>query len=373
MMRFATVLCALLAVNPAAAQSPDHPRNEVSGDRGWRAEWDRTIAAAKQEGEVNIAHSVVPTVRRIVEPLWAREFPDIKLKSTVGNEGWATRVREERRIDKYLHDVFLGGPSAGLFQIAQDALDPLVPALILPDVRDPDTWGGWDNVFADRNRNRVFGYTVLASSFWYDANLVPRDKVEALGFKVLLDPAYKGKISWWDPRLSGAGSVYADLIARIESWDVLKKIIVDQDSKFYPDAQSLTEAFVRGKLVFSIGANLETRLDAQYKDLASQFNVRQIGNTPNVSYIAYGSSVLALANRAAHPNAARLFVNWFLTKDVQLEVLKGLQHNSPRRDMPRITKDDAVPLPGLAYMRLQREQETLEREALVERIKELRP
>jgi len=339
----------------------------------WKAEWDRVVAAAKAEGEVQIAHSVVPTVRRAIEPLWAKEFPDIKMKSSVGNEGWAARVREERRIGKYLHDVFLGGPSAGLFQIAEEAMAPIVPALILPDVADPATWGGWDNVFADRNRDRVFGYTVLASSFWYDAKAVPRETIERAGFKVLLDPAYKGKISWWDPRQSGAGSVYADLIARIEGWDTLKKIIVDQDSKFYPDAQSLTEAFVRGKLVFSIGANLETRLEAQYKEIAAQFNVRQIGNTPNVSYIAYGSSVLGLMSRAAHPNAARLFVNWFLTKEVQLEVLKGLQHNSPRRDMPRITKDDAVPLPGLNYMRLQRERETLERDALIDRIKELRP
>jgi iron(III) transport system substrate-binding protein len=339
----------------------------------WRAEWDKIVAAAKKEGEINVAHSVVPTVRRVIEPLWAKVFPDIKMKSSVGNEGWATRVKEERRIGKYLHDIFLGGPSAGLFEIAQEALDPIVPALILPEARNEASWGGWANVFADKARNRVFGYTVLASSFWYDANAVPRDKVEAQGFKVLLDPAYKGRISWWDPRLSGAGSVYADLINRIEGWDTLKRIIVDQESIFYPNAQTLTEAFVRGKLAFSIGANLETRLEAQFKEIASQFKVRQIGNTPNVSYIAYGSSVLALANKPVNPNAAKLFVNWFLTKEVQVPVLTGLQHNSPRRDLPQITKDDAVPRPGLTYLRLQREQEALEREALIDRIKELMP
>ena len=42
---------------------------------------------------------------------------------------------------------------------------------------------------------------------------------------------------------------------------------------------------------------------------------------------------ITLANKAPHPNAAKLFLNWFLTKEGQTSWAKNTLLNSRRRDV----------------------------------------
>jgi ABC-type Fe3+ transport system substrate-binding protein len=42
------------------------------------------------------------------------------------------------------------------------------------------------------------------------------------------------------------------------------------------------------------------------------------------------ASTLWLVNRAPHPNAAKLFVNWLLTKDAQVQWAREVEQNSRR-------------------------------------------
>ncbi len=339
----------------------------------WKAEWDRTVAAAKAEGAVDLAATQNPIVRRVVESLWPKAYPEIKLGGAPAGGGWGQRVMAERKIGKYLYDVYLSGPSPVVYGVAEQVLDPLPPALILPDVKDPKTWGGWENAFADRNNNRVLAFATFTGTIWYNASVVPKAEADRLGFKVLLDPKYKGKIAWWDPRGgSGAGTTYAHLIMKVEGWDTLKKIIVDQKSVFYPSAQAATEAFVRGTAVFSIGANLNNRLE-QFRKAGLKFDIRPLGNTPTTAHLAYGGTAIGIMNHPPHPNAAKVFVNWFLTKEVQAALLPKLHHNSRRVDMPIFTKPWIAAIPGKKYFELQNEAASKERHQIVARLKEWRP
>ena len=69
-------------------------------------------------------------------------YPDIYLKlSPIGARDFANRTMAERRAGKYLVDVFTGGTtSPTLVLVPANAVDPIRPALILPEVSDESLW-----------------------------------------------------------------------------------------------------------------------------------------------------------------------------------------------------------------------------------------
>ena len=50
--------------------------------------------------------------------------------------------------------------------------------------------------------------------------------------------------------------------------------------------------------------------------------------------MATGFGGLALPGKAPHPHAARLYINWLLTKEGQTLLAKGLAYASRRLDVP---------------------------------------
>ena len=48
-----TMICALIFLTSLSGHVPEGRPAEPSGNPGWEAEWERTIKAAEQEGEVS--------------------------------------------------------------------------------------------------------------------------------------------------------------------------------------------------------------------------------------------------------------------------------------------------------------------------------
>ena len=57
-------------------------------------------------------------------------------------------------------------------------------------------------------------------------------------------------------------------------------------------------------------------------------------------------------NKAAHPNAAKVFLNWLLSKEGQLAWQKKSDNNSLRTDIPKdmLSDPDSVPKAGGQYL-----------------------
>ena len=53
------------------------------------------------------------------------------------------------------------------------------------------------------------------------------------------------------------------------------------------------------------------------------------------SHLSSGAGSIALINRARHPNAARVFINWFLSRKGQTAWQKNTDRNSLRTDIPK--------------------------------------
>ena len=204
----------------------------------------------------------------------------------------------------------------------ENVLVLLAPEFILPDVKDPATWGGWDNVFMDKAGKYVFGMSAALKSPYYNTAQVSPDKIAQLGLKTLLDPAYKGKILWHDPLVSGSGQTFAYVLRTRLGDDALRQLILDQKIVFMAQQDQVVEAMARGVGWIGIGPFVRAHLEP-YLAAGVKMDVRAFGNDPSMNEMGTGGAGLYVYNKRPHPNATRVFVNWILSKDIQLGLAKA--------------------------------------------------
>jgi ABC-type glycerol-3-phosphate transport system substrate-binding protein len=146
----------------------------------WEQEWERTVKAAEQEGQV-----VVYKIAHDSEWLaFQKRFPKIKVVLISGNAAQIQqRLLAERRAEKFLADVVRlgGGTSTSLYKAK--ALDPIAPALLLSEVKDASKWFDGKHHYNDIDNQYVFVYAAFP--------------LHLLGYhQKLVDP--KSLTSYWD-------------------------------------------------------------------------------------------------------------------------------------------------------------------------------
>ncbi len=334
----------------------------------WKQEWEKTLAAAKAEGTVVVGMAPRVDQRNFLQKQWKEDFPDIELSLTmISTSKFIPAINAERQAGKYLWDVWNSGPNRNL--VGSKLVDPLLPELILPEVKDPAIWGGWDNGFYDSERKYDLALANDLESPYYNAKVVSPDVVKAKGLKILLDPAYRGKIVWFDPRITGPGEPYLPFIVKVLGEDGLKKLVVDQEVVFVSSLNEAAQAIVRGKALFAIAGRPQSDL-ASFYQAGLKLDVRQIGNTPETAYLGTAGSTVAVFNQRPHPNAARIFVNWIASKRVGELLSKATGYDSRRRDVPPIDPNFTV-IQGAKYIESQRPEN--DGHVFMEKVREWRP
>lgn len=305
----------------------------------WKAEWEKTLQAAKKEGQVTIYFY---RYGRVLEA-FQKEYPEIKVVSVTGRgTQLTTRIMAERRADKYLADVYSGGAN-GAFNVLYKArvLDPLKPLLVLPEVVDESKWYGGEHRYADPDGKYIYAYLANPS----DAQLSYNAKlVEPKTFKShwdLLHPKWKGKIVSLDPRDTGLGATMQFLYYHPEIGpEFIRKFFGGMDITFSKNFPQMTDWLAREKFAICMGCKDSMQAKRQGLDV-DDFDT---GVWKEGGSFSTGGGSLSLLNRAPHPNAAKVFINWFLSPRGQ----KTLQHLGDPHDPPNsrridISKDE-VPL-----------------------------
>ena len=320
----------------------------------WRAQWETTLAAAKQEGRVVVFGPPGDSSRQALTAFQST-YPEIQVEF-FGARGadFITRVLAERRADQYLADVHVGGTGGIIGDlIPAGALDPLKPALIRPEVLDDSHWyNGFDWGFMDRERQRVFSYTSYVSwSVFVNRDVIPEGEFTRLDD--LLDPKYRGKISINEPRDSSAGAFHSVVIIKQLGTDAYRKLLTEQDISVHPDTRQQVETLVRGTRPIGIGVSQAPLLEFQKQGLGR--NVRPL-ELPEASALTGGFGGCAcLMNRAPHPNAARVYLDWLLSREGQTHWNRAYPANSRRLDVEPV--DPAtLPRPGIDYFVVEREE-----------------
>lgn len=315
-------LFSLVLVHLAVAQTkPD-----------WQERWERTLAEAKREGKVVVYGPPGATAREALTKGFEKAFSGISV-GFLGGSGAAIgpRVITERRGGQYLVDVFVGSPVMLMNTLRPEkALDPLDQALILPEAQEPKAWRGKRLEFSDKERRWVVmmtGYVHLEVAV--NSNLVKASEVRA--FKDLLDPKWKGKIALTDPRIIGPGQVgFTFLYHNKKLGPDYIRALGKQEITLLRDHRLLAEGVGRGK--YPIGLFPQPTQIQQV--ISAGLPVHTMGKLVEGSALATGFGGLALANRAPHPNAAAVYINWLLTKDGQTLLSRGLAYASRRLDVP---------------------------------------
>ncbi|MSQ27085.1 MAG: extracellular solute-binding protein [Dehalococcoidia bacterium] len=326
------------ACAPSASPPPAAPASGAApapaAKAAWEQQWDRLVDAAKQEGKLAVTFTGAGAGYRKIGESFEQAFPGVTVEVTTFASAslFAPRVIQERNAGVYTWDVAALSINDTLMSlIPAGAIDPIRPVLFRPDVVDDTVWHkGFEFGFADNAKKWGYSYN------WYKqgAILVNTDLVrdgEVQSARDLLNPKWKGKIILADPRTIGSTSVPLTGIRLKLGDEVVKQLLIDQEPVISRDVRQLSQWLAQGRYAMGYGVT-----DAILDDFKAQ------GLGQNLKHIDIPEAIIPqmtgiyAMNRAPHPNAARLFVNWFLTKEGQGIYTRNALLNSRRKDVPII-------------------------------------
>jgi len=339
--------CAPSAAPPApSSPAPASPGSSAAG-AAWEQEWEKTLAAAKKEGRVDLGWIQGPygSVKPLVED-FAKAFPGITPELTVMPSGslMLPKILQEHKAGVYSFDLVNMAYDHAKALPVEGALQPLRPVIFRPDVLDDKAWkDGFEAGWLDPEKRYGYIYVqYVVTLLWVNSDLVKDGEIKTA--QDLLDPKWRGKIIMEDPR-SGRTFAMATALRLNLGDDFIKKLIVDQKPVFSRDTRLITEGMVRGQYAFGTGV-VGQALD-EFKAQGLGKNIKQL-NIPEAESISPGFQAYMLKG-APHPNAAKVFLNWFLTKEGQTAYNKSTQEPSRRLDVPPVVPGYAL-VPGKKYV-----------------------
>jgi iron(III) transport system substrate-binding protein len=308
---------------------------------GSQGEWERIIAGAKKEGEVRLWGDQEITHPEIVAA-FSRQYPYIKAITVSGRVGdLMPRIIAERRAGKYLADLYSGGLGGRAFYdfMRAGVLDPIKPTLILPEVVEGSKWLNGEHHYADNEKQFVFMYegSVAGVGLHYNTGLV--DLKEFKSYWDLLKPKWKGKILLFERPGTGSPSMVRFYYSPQLGPDFLRRLLTETELVISQDRRQSSDWLASGKFPICIDCGDTDRAKKQGLpvDEFSPDNLKEAVNEISTS----GNSGLALINNAPHSGAARVFINWFLSRDGQtvwqeaMNIKVAEPSDSMRIDIPK--------------------------------------
>jgi iron(III) transport system substrate-binding protein len=319
----------------------------------WQQEWEKTVQAARSEGRVTVyVHSTYGPV--LTSGAFEKAFPGIKLTAVSGIENdLERRFSAERRAEKYLADVFMVGVLRSYDFMQAKYLEAIKPVLMLPEVVDESKWWQGKHHYSDPEKRFLFRYVASAQygQISYNTQLIqPKDFNSFWDF---LNPKWKGKILSRDIRLPGTGGSAIRLFYYHPDMgpEFVRKLFADTDITLYRDRRQGLDWLATGKFPICFWCEGVDRANVQ------GLPVDTFGRMKEGAGLSAGQAILTLVNQAPHPNAAKVFVNWFLSRDGQLNFQKALgkaDEGSPDSLRIDIPKDDVDPksrrIDGVKYL-----------------------
>ncbi len=305
----------------------------------WQKDWEETLAAARKEGQVNV---YIYRYERLL-PDFKKDFPGINVVSVTGrgNE-LTTRLMTERRAGRYIADVYSGG-TGGNFNVLYKgkALDPIKPALILPEVVDESKWYGKEHRYAEAEGKYVFAYLASPSDAQLAFNSTLVNPKEFKSYWDVTHPKWKGKIVSLDPRDGGLGGTMQFFYYNQEIGpEFIKKFFTTMDIQFAKNFRQMTDWLAQGRYAICFGCKDSMRAKNQGLPVDDFDTTRW----KEGSSFSSGGGSLSLVNQAPHPNAAKVFINWFLSRKGQIALQKlGDADDPPNSRRIDIPKDDVPP------------------------------
>jgi len=317
------------AEDPTPTPTPERP--------AWEIVWEKTLAAANEEGKV-VVTSCGGAGRRTAmtgDGSFEELYPGITLEHTPFNSRdlWP-KVVKEATLGQYNFDIRIGGADTTTFnamynnnshaEIVRDEW------FILPEVRDPEAWrGGMDFGWLDTGKKYAFTIPLSLSagdSFWVNRDLISKEELSSV--KQLSDPKWKGKIVSLSSEGGAAqNTMMLQMLGFGEPWllEFLKN-----EPIILRDHRAQIEGLVRGQ--YAIATTLDTRMLRTLKGKGlDTSNIEALDQ--EIPSLSNACESLQLHSNMPHPNAAKIYVNWLLSQKQQQVFNDSIPSNSRRLDV----------------------------------------
>jgi iron(III) transport system substrate-binding protein len=315
----------------------------------WEAEWERTVKAAEQEGEVS--YYTLGDFNFLSE--FEKKFPRVKVKVVQGkgNE-LLVRIMTERRAGKYLADVARIGNTSPYSLHQAKVLQPIATAFILPEVKDESKWWSGKHQYIDTEGKYIFVPvgSVSVNMVAHNSELV--SPAELNSYWDLLNEKWRAKIVVMDPRSGGYGRSGARMVYYHPQLGAkfLRRLFTEQVVMISRDYRQAIDWVAQKRFSILLFGNGDDILQAKAQGLP--INVFDTGTWKEGGALEPGAFTLAWLDRSPHPNASRVFINWLLSREGQTAVQRdGQVNDSLRMD---ISKSDLRPMArrkeGAKYM-----------------------
>ncbi|HEY4407965.1 MAG TPA: extracellular solute-binding protein [Xanthobacteraceae bacterium] len=276
------------------------------------------IAAAKKEGEVVWTSTQI--VNQLVRPIAAafeKKYPGIKVRYTRANANEvAVKILNESRAGRPQSDVFDG--TSSVVPLKQEGYvlqwQPEA-AKDYPDLyKDPD--GYW------------IASNLYINTPGYNTALVPKG-TQPQTYQDLLDPKWKGKIAWNAlPSTSGGVGFVGTVLAEMgeqKGMDYLRAFSKQKVANVAAAARQVLDQVIAGEYAIALQIfNHHAVISAKKGAPVDWIKMEPATGT---------LSVVGIQKNAPHPNAAKLLVDFIISKEGQ----------QVYRDADYLTADPAVP------------------------------
>lgn len=290
-------------------------------------EWDKLVDAAKKEGKVTVSLPASAEMKRQIEEQFKKRYGIEVETFTARGSSAVRRMADEFKAGVRHFDLHIGGSSSIVSGMLDEGiLDPIEPWLALPEVKDPKQWWG-GHLWVDNAKRFVYTFQAyLSEVIWYNTDLVKPSEIRS--YDDFLNPKWKGKIGYLDPRTPGAGDSTWAFIWQVKGEEYLKKLVA-QDLYLGRDQRVLAENLAKGRVAVVIGLSYYSYLPF----LKAGLPIKILPRLKEGNYGTGGSGNLAIIKTPAHPNSTKVFVNWLLGREGQEIVTRALGQATRRLDV----------------------------------------
>jgi len=291
------------------------------------AEWDKLVDAARKEGKVTISLPASAELKRQIEEHFKKRFGiEVEVFTARGSAG-VRRMADEFKAGVRHFDLHIGGSSSIISGMLDEGIiDAIEPWLVLPEVRDPKQWWG-GHLWVDSAKRFIYMFQAyLPESIWYNTDLVKPNELRS--FDDFLNPKWKGKIGFLDPRTPGGGDSNWSYMWQVKGEEYLKNLAA-QDLYIGRDQRVLAESLAKGRVAVMVGNTYYSFMPF----VKASLPIKPLPTLKEGTFGTAGSGNLAIIKAPAHPNSTKVFVNWLLSREGQEVFSRGLGQATRRIDV----------------------------------------
>lgn len=322
----------------------DGIKAEASPAGDLEVRWKDLVEKAQKEGTVSIYCANVPvSARTAVQQAFKKKFGiNVEYTPTAGGE-IVQKYTTEHMAGLNLVDVMHTGNTqfTNSFEPMNVTL-PMEPFLMLPEVADQAKWRGGKLPFVDKQKHAFMVVMVANNLYIINPDLVKDGELKST--LDILNPKWKGKIVLQDPGVAGNGNDWFTFtlttILGMERGEKFMRDFAKQDPTVVRDNRLLVEGVARGKYPVGIGCSVSQVVD--FIKSGARVAFAKV-NQPRL--LTPGAGVIFTFKEVPHPNARKLFINWFFSREGGSIYAPVHGYPSLRLD---VSTDDFIPalIPG---------------------------